>query len=38
MGASSLDLYAVASDRVGAYFESGLGPWDPAAGTHITRE
>lgn len=38
MGACSLDLCAVASGRVDAYFEATLPPWDHAAGGLIVRE
>ncbi len=38
MGAASLDLCAVASGRLDAYFERGLSPWDHAAGSLIARE
>ena len=36
-GAASLDLCAVASGWVDAYYESGLAPWDMAAGALIAR-
>jgi myo-inositol-1(or 4)-monophosphatase len=36
-GAASLDLCAVASGWVDAYYESGLAPWDLAAGALIAR-
>jgi myo-inositol-1(or 4)-monophosphatase len=38
IGAASLDLCSVASGRLDAYFESGLQPWDHAAGALIARE
>jgi myo-inositol-1(or 4)-monophosphatase len=38
IGASSLDLCAVASARVDAYYERGLKPWDLAAGGLVARE
>jgi myo-inositol-1(or 4)-monophosphatase len=38
MGTASLDLCAVASGRVNAYFERTLSPWDHAAGSLIARE
>lgn len=38
MGAASLDLCSVASGRVDAYYESGLSPWDFAAGILIATE
>ena len=38
MGTASLDLCAVASGRVDAYFERTLSPWDHAAGALIARE
>lgn len=34
-GSAALDLCAVASGRVDAYYEHGLGPWDYAAGVLI---
>ena len=37
-GAASLDLCAVASGRVDAYYERGLGPWDLAAGGLVAEE
>jgi myo-inositol-1(or 4)-monophosphatase len=37
-GAASLDLCAVASGRVDAYFERDTKPWDHAAGALIARE
>jgi myo-inositol-1(or 4)-monophosphatase len=33
-----LDLCAVASGRLDAYYEQGMQPWDWAAGTLIARE
>jgi myo-inositol-1(or 4)-monophosphatase len=38
MGTASLDLCAVASGRVDAYFERTLSPWDHAAGALIAAE
>lgn len=38
LGAASLDLCAVAAGRLDAYFESGLSPWDHAAGALIALE
>lgn len=38
MGTASLDLCAVASGRVDAYFERTLSPWDHAAGALIASE
>lgn len=38
MGTASLDLCAVATGRLNAYFERGLQPWDHAAGALIARE
>lgn len=38
MGAAALDLCSVAAGRVDAYYESGLGPWDLAAGALIATE
>ncbi len=38
MGTASLDLCAVASGRLNAYYERGLNPWDHAAGALIARE
>jgi myo-inositol-1(or 4)-monophosphatase len=37
-GAASLDLCAVATGRVDAYFEQGLKPWDLAAGGLVAEE
>jgi myo-inositol-1(or 4)-monophosphatase len=37
-GAASVDLCSVAAGRVDGYFESGLQPWDLAAGGLIARE
>jgi myo-inositol-1(or 4)-monophosphatase len=37
-GAASTDLCFVACGRLDAYYESGLGPWDMAAGELIARE
>jgi len=38
MGASALDLCAVAAGRLDVYYERGLQPWDLAAGALIARE
>ncbi len=38
LGAASLDLCAVASGRLDAYFERRLSPWDHAAGALIAEE
>ena len=38
MGAASLDLCAVATGRVDAYYEQGLQPWDLAAAGLVARE
>lgn len=38
MGAAALDLCAVAAGRLDAYFESGLHPWDYAAGVLVATE
>lgn len=38
LGAASLDLCAVATGRVDAYFEQGLSPWDLSAGGLVARE
>jgi myo-inositol-1(or 4)-monophosphatase len=38
IGAAALDLCAVASGRIDAYYESGLNPWDQAAGVLIAQE
>ena len=38
VGAASLDLCAVASGRVDAYFEAGLSVWDYAAGALVATE
>jgi myo-inositol-1(or 4)-monophosphatase len=38
MGAASLDLCAVATGRLNAYYERGLSPWDHAAAGLIARE
>lgn len=37
-GAAALDLCYVAAGRLDAYFETGLAPWDLAAGSLIVRE
>jgi myo-inositol-1(or 4)-monophosphatase len=37
-GAAALDLCYVAAGRLDAYYESGLAPWDRAAGVLIARE
>ena len=38
MGSCALDLCAVASGRIDAYYESTLSPWDHAAGVLIAQE
>jgi myo-inositol-1(or 4)-monophosphatase len=38
IGAAALDLCAVASGRLDAYYESGLSPWDVAAGWLVVQE
>jgi myo-inositol-1(or 4)-monophosphatase len=38
LGSAALDLCAVASGTLDAYFERGLKPWDLAAGALIARE
>jgi myo-inositol-1(or 4)-monophosphatase len=38
LGAAALDLCLVAAGRLDGYFESGLQPWDLAAGALIARE
>jgi myo-inositol-1(or 4)-monophosphatase len=38
LGSASLDLCAVAAGRLDGYFESGLSPWDHAAGGLIAAE
>ncbi|PWC03674.1 inositol monophosphatase family protein [Agromyces badenianii] len=38
IGSAALDLCAVAAGRLDAYYESGLNPWDHAAGALIARE
>jgi len=38
LGAGALDLCAVASGRVDAYYEQGLSPWDLSAGSLIAAE
>ncbi|GAA4181771.1 inositol monophosphatase family protein [Gryllotalpicola koreensis] len=38
IGSAALDLCAVASGRVDAYYERGLNPWDHAAGALIAAE
>lgn len=38
LGSAALDLCAVASGRLDAYYEQGMHPWDWAAGTLIARE
>ena len=38
MGAAALDLCWVAAGRMDGYWESGLAPWDMAAGLMIVRE
>lgn len=37
-GGAALDLANVAAGRIDAYYESGLGYWDIAAGTVIVKE
>jgi myo-inositol-1(or 4)-monophosphatase len=37
-GAAAVDLCSVAAGRVDAYYETGLGPWDLAAGALIATE
>ena len=37
-GAASVDLARVAAGRFGAFFETGLRPWDVAAGALLVRE
>ena len=37
-GSAALDLCAVASGHLDAYFESGLNPWDLAAGWLVATE
>lgn len=37
-GAAALDLAAVAAGRIDAYYETGLGPWDVAAGRLLVTE
>ncbi|MET3769427.1 myo-inositol-1(or 4)-monophosphatase [Marisediminicola sp. UYEF4] len=37
-GTASLDLCAVATGRINAYYERGLAPWDHAAGALIAEE
>lgn len=36
-GASALDLAHIAAGRAGAFFATGLKPWDIAAGAHLVR-
>jgi myo-inositol-1(or 4)-monophosphatase len=38
LGSAALDLCAVATGRLDAYFEAGLNPWDWSAGALIARE
>lgn len=38
VGAAALDLCAVACGRLDGYYESGLNPWDQAAGVLIAQE
>lgn len=38
VGAASLDLCAVGAGRLNAYYESGLKPWDMAAGALVAAE
>ena len=37
-GAASLDICSVAAQRLDAYYEAGLKPWDLAGGTIVARE
>lgn len=37
-GSAALDLAAVAAGRIDAYYETGLGPWDVAAGCLLVSE
>lgn len=37
-GSAALDLAAVAAGRIDAYYETGLGPWDVAAGRLLVAE
>ncbi len=37
-GAASLDICSVAAERLDAYYEVGLHPWDLAGGTVVARE
>ena len=37
-GSAALDLCAVAAGRVDAYYETGLGAWDRAAGQLVATE
>lgn len=37
-GAASLDICSVAGQRMDAYYEAGLQPWDHAAGTVVAKE
>jgi myo-inositol-1(or 4)-monophosphatase len=37
-GSAALDLAYVAAGRLDAFFETGLGPWDVAAGSLLVRE
>ncbi len=38
IGSAALDLAYLASGRLDAYYERGLGPWDLAAGGLVARE
>jgi myo-inositol-1(or 4)-monophosphatase len=38
LGSAALDLAWVACGRLDGYFESGLNPWDSAAGELLVRE
>jgi myo-inositol-1(or 4)-monophosphatase len=38
VGSAALDLCGVAAGRLDAYYETGLNPWDLAAGTLVARE
>lgn len=38
MGSAALDLCSLAAGRIDAYYETGLNPWDRAAGELVARE
>ena len=38
IGSAALDLAFVASGRLNAYYETGLNPWDMAAGALLVEE